>query len=630
MKRSFSRYLILLGTLLALCLPGAPAFAADATTDGAPESSADADADAANGADDDADAEDEQEDLDAEDGAGDDAAMDDIEAIVEAAAADKDQALPAQDLTGETLYEFLLAEIAGARGQLRLSAQTYLELARKTRDPRVARRAAQFSAVARDTQLMTEAVQVWREIDPQSQEAQQWADTIARGSNLAFDRFQALTARALAGNPTKLAPNLMGLNRALAKADDKDTARKVVYTLTAPYLRLPEAHYARAQASALARRPMEALQTIDRALELRPDWQAALFIKAHLLIETGNADKASQLFAGILKNQPGNNGLRLTYARSLIAARQFDAARAEFRTLLAATPGDRDLIYAVGMLSVELGEISAAEPLLKKALAAGHPEADAIRIQLGKIADNRKERGAARKWYEAVGPGNRLIEARSLGAQSLMKEGRIDQARRFLHATRTTDPETRRRLLLAESQLLANAGRAREAYALIDKALGAQPDDEDLLYESAMLAERIGLHEIMEGRLRKLIALNPESAHAYNALGYSLLERSQRLDEAEALIARALELLPRDAYILDSMGWAHFRRGDLASALARLEEAYALRDDPEIAAHLGEVLWRLDRGDEARRILDAALAANPDSVPLKETVRRLYPSEKKR
>ncbi|MDR1662084.1 MAG: tetratricopeptide repeat protein [Azoarcus sp.] len=611
MKSSLSRYLVFFCAVLTLYLPAPPALAADADA----ETNIDID----------------EEALDADEWSGEDEenADGEADALTEDAEPSTPQALPALELDEETLYEFLLAEIAGARGQLKLSAQTHLELARKTRDPRIARRAAQYAVAAKDSQLIAETVRQWNEIDPQSPEARQVAENLAHGQSAVFNKFQAFVARALAQNPAKLAPNLMGLNRALFKAEDKDAARKVIYNVTEPYLKHPEAHYARAQACALAKRPMEALNAIERALELRPDWQAALFIKAHLLIETGNAAKASQLFAEVLERQPGNNDIRLAYARSLIADRQFDAARTQFKTLLAAAPGNRDLLYAVALLSVELGDEAAAEPLLKKALEAGHPEADILRIQLGKIADNRGARATARKWYEAVSPGKHAAEARILGAQNLAKEGRIDQARRFLREAPSADPDVRRRLLLAESQMLANAGRGKDAFALIEKALRAQPDDNDLIYESAMLAERLGLHEIMEGRLRKLIALSPDLAHAYNALGYSLIERGERLDEAEELIARALELLPEDAFILDSAGWARFKRGDLDGALERLEEAYALRPDPEIAAHLGEVLWRLDRSADARRILDKALMVNPASAPLRMTIRRLYRTGKK-
>jgi tetratricopeptide (TPR) repeat protein len=329
-----------------------------------------------------------------------------------------------------------------------------------------------------------------------------------------------------------------------------------------------------------------------------------------------------------LAQEPNNRELRLAYGRSLIAANKLAAARNEFNTLLAATPDDRDLLYTVAMLSAELGDTATAEPLLKKLLVSGHPQADLIRLQLGKIASDRGEYAAARKWFDAVSPGGYATEARIRSAQSLAKEGHIDQARKLLRDA--PNPSIQRRYLLTETQLLVEAGRVRQAFDLINNALREHPDDNDLLYESAMLAERLGLYEIMEGRLRKLIALAPEYAHAYNALGYSLADRGQRLEEAEALIARALGILPRDAYILDSMGWVRFKRGDPDGALERLEQAYALRADPEIAAHLGEVLWQLNRADEARRILDDAKAAHPGNATLEKTIRRLYQAPEKK
>jgi tetratricopeptide (TPR) repeat protein len=612
MKHSLARYLVHLGIALALGLPGASAFADDADGPGdtlVPGINTDTG--------DDADA----EVLD-DDGDDDDTAASDILSPATG------EQLPPQDLTPETLYDYLFAEIAGARGELDLSAQTFINLARKTRDPRIARRAAQVAFIARNPALATEAAQLWRETAPQSREANQLVENIARGRTTAFDNVQALLARALARHPDRIASNLLGLNSALSKADDKEATRKVIYNLTEPYLKHPEAYFARAQASSLAKRSMEAMGSIERALELRQDWQPALLFKAHLLIEANSADKASQLLADALSRQPDSHELRLAHARSLIVSRQYSAARTEFSALLKAAPDDRELIYTVALLSVELNDPATAEPLLEKSLANGHPQADAIRIQLGRLAEDRGNSVAARKWFDAVGPGSNAAEARIRSAQSLAKEGRLNQARKLLRDA--PDPETRRRYLFADSQLLSDAGRVKEAYQLIDKALNAQPDDSDLLYESAMLAERAGMHEIMEGRLRKLIALKADHAHAYNALGYSLADRGLRLDEAEALVARALELLPKDAFIMDSVGWIRFKRGDLPGALKQLEEAYALRADPEIAAHLGEVLWKLNRNNDARRILDTALKANPKNTSLQDVIRRLYKPGKKR
>ncbi|MCL1860142.1 MAG: tetratricopeptide repeat protein [Proteobacteria bacterium] len=609
MKHPLARIVIFLGAVLAFCLPAAPVSAED--PGGLLEFNTDTgvNPDDADNPDGDEDEDDANEEADVPDAA-------DLPVIEEPGE------FPAQELSAETLQDFLLAEIAATRGQFRESAQAYLALARKTRDPRIAHRAAYIASRSKEPPLIAEAARLWAEVAPHSKEARQFADYVERGHSPAIDKIQEALARTLAQNPGKLAPNLLGLNRALSRAENKDVTKSLIYRVTEPYLTYPEAHFARAQAAIIAKRPMEATGAIDRALELRPNWLPALMLKTHILVEAGAADQANMMLGSALAQEPNNRELRLAYARSLIAANKFAAARNEFNTLLAATPDDRDLLYTVAMLSAELGDTATAEPLLKKLLVSGHPQADLIRLQLGKIASDRGEHTAARKWFDAVSPGGYATEARIRSAQSLAKEGRIDQARKLLRDA--PNPGIQRRYLLTETQLLVEAGRARQAFDLINDALREHPDDNDLLYESSMLAERLGLYEIMEGRLRKLIALAPEHAHAYNALGYSLADRGQRLEEAEALIARALEILPRDAYILDSMGWVRFKRGDLDGALERLEQAYALRADPEIAAHLGEVLWQLNRTDEARRVLDGAKAANPGNAALEKTISRLY------
>ncbi|MDR1423128.1 MAG: tetratricopeptide repeat protein [Azoarcus sp.] len=645
MKHSPASTFAFLSVVLALCLPLGitPTFAADDATDTSPARPADDGVDEQAEPDDedtddpgglhndgDTDTDNEDESVDPESADPDD--DDDIIAdpLSQGAATETDLP-PAQALDEKTLFNFLYAEIAGAREQPALSARTLMELARETRDPRIAFRAVQYAFAAKDAQLITNTARLWREIAPNSPKARELMENISAGRDSVFARIQIILARALAQKPEALPANLISLNAALTKADDKEAAQKVIQQLTEPYLTYPEAHFARAQAAALAKRPMEALAAADRALALRPDWLPALLIKAQLLYEAEAAPQARQLFVDAIARQPNNRDLRLAYARSLIATRQFAAAREQFNTLLAAAPADRGLLYTVGMLSAaELDDPATAEPLLKEALAAGHPQADAIRIELGKIASARGKQAEARKWFNAVSPGHFTATARIRSAQSLAKEGKLKQARALLQKVPNADTDTQRRYLLAESQLLLEAKRPSEAYALVDRALTKEPDHQDLLYESAMLAERTGLHGVMEARLRKLIALAPDFAHAYNALGYSFADRGIRLDEAETLIDRALELLPKDPFILDSAGWIRFKRGDLPGALPKLEEAYATRSDPEIAAHLGEVLWRLNRNDEARRILDGALAAHPDNDFLKITVRRLYAPQKKR
>lgn len=531
--------------------------------------------------------------------------------------------LPAQELAPQTIYQFLLAEIAGARGQISLSAQIYLELARATRDPRIARRATEIAMFSRNPQMAGEAARLWMETAPQSEEARRvFAGVGGGGGTSNLEQVQLQLARALAQSNGRIGQNLLGLNRALAGIPDKDAVLRIVQRLTEPYLDVPEAHLARAHAAMVAEDPMQGLGAVDAALRLKPSWEPAVQLKAQILVHSGASAEAVRQLEVELERNPDSAPLRLALARALVSAQRFEQARDQFNQLLAAKPDDAELLYAVGLLSMQLKDEQTAESHYLRALEAGYPQPDLIRLQLGQMAERRGEGTLARKWFGEVSDAAHRPEAMILTAQSMAREGQVDEACALLKA-QGGSAEARRRYLLAEAQILREADRSAAALDVLDEALRATPDDSDLLYESAMLAERLNRVELMESRLRRVIELKPEHAHAHNALGYSLADRGLRLDEAEALIARALELSPDDPFILDSMGWVRFRRGDAATALAHLERAYGIRPDAEIAAHLGEVLWSMERREDANRIFDEGLKAHPSNTLLTDTVRRL-------
>lgn len=533
--------------------------------------------------------------------------------------------LPGQELTPRTLYNFLLAEIAGARGQIGLSAQLYLDLARATRDPRIARRATEIAMYSRNLRMAGEAARLWAEVAPDSEEARRVLASMSNpehGGEINLDAIQIQLARVLAQSNGRLPQNLLGLNRTLARVPDKQAVRGIVTRLTEPYLEVPEAHIARAQAALVVEDAMGGLAAVERALELHPGWEPAVLLKAQILQQAGAVEEALRQLETEVARKPDSKPLRLAWARALVSAQRFEAARTEFRHLLAASPDDAELLYAVGLLSLQVDQPAEAEIHFARALAVGHPQADLIRLHLGQIAADRGQGEAARKWFDEITDPELRPEANIRSAQSIAREGRVDEARALLQAE-VDEPEILRRYILAEVQILRDANRPAEALLVIDDALRETPDDTGLLYEAAMLAERIDRVDLMETRLRRVIELQPDHAHAHNALGYSLADRSLRLEEAEALIVRALELSPDDPFILDSLGWVRFRRGDGPAALTHLERAYAKRQDAEIAAHLGEVLWSLSRRDDARRIFDQALVAHPDNTLLLETARRL-------
>jgi tetratricopeptide (TPR) repeat protein len=517
----------------------------------------------------------------------------------------------------------ILAEIAGARDELGVSVEAYLKLAEQTRDPRVARRATEIALYAHNIPAATRAARLWTDTDPDSGEARQVLAGVLANSAEQLDEVQLHLARILAESPEQLRQNMLGLNRALARIPDKQVVKSIVDRLTEPYLdHEPSSHFARAQAAIAVDDHVAASSFVDAALGLEPDWEPAVLLKAQLLAQSEDTGQASVLLADFLQRHPDNRNVRQAYARTLVSMRDFVGARREFQTLLDATPKDIDLIYAVALVSAQIDDFDTATRLFEQALQAGHAEADTIRLQLGHVAERRSQYDVALRWYHAVTRGQHYLDAQLRIATTLSRSGKLEEARAHLQ-TIEADGDDRRRVLLAEAMLLRDAGRTQEAYTLVDNALREAPDDEQLLYESAMLAERLDQMNIMEARLRKLIALDPEHSHAHNALGYSLADRGLRLDEAEQLIRRALELTPDDPYILDSLGWVRFRRSDLEGALEHLKRAYDLSPDPEIAAHLGEVMWALNQRAQADAVWDEALRTHPDNQTLTRTVKRL-------
>lgn len=232
---------------------------------------------------------------------------------------------------------------------------------------------------------------------------------------------------------------------------------------------------------------------------------------------------------------------------------------------------------------------------------------------------------AALAHYQQVKGGEQFLQARSRAAQILTQQGRLEEARRLLHETPSSTPSERVQLRLAEAQLLREAQRLQDAYMVLESALSTDPDNVDLLYDAALTAERIDKPELLEAHLTRLLALQPDHAHALNALGYAYAERNIKLEEARQLVTKALEISPNDPFITDSLGWVLFRQGQPEQALGILQTAYRLRADPEIAAHIAEVLWALGRKEEARSLLRDTLRAHPDHPALNAAAKKLLP-----
>lgn len=524
---------------------------------------------------------------------------------------------------GQVAYQVLLAEIALRRGYGDLALSVYAELALRSRDPQVLARAIEVAGFARRMDLAHELAQLWVETEPESVAARQTLVGVLIVLNRLDDLVPHLS-KLLEQDKDNLGDNLSRLNRMLVRQPDKSAVLRLVQRVTQPYQGVAEAHFAVAQAAlAAGDRPL-AQESVRRAQELRPEWEMPVLLEAQIVSAEAPA-KVVPLLERYLSRHPNAKDVRLHLARAYVGDKRFSDASAEFRRLLRDFPNSVEVVYPVAILALQQNDLDTAETQLKHLLELEFGDRNLVNYYLGQVMEARKNEAAAIDYYGQVGLSEPFLNARNRQALLLARAGKLDEARQVLQQTATMHPTERVALGQSEAQLLRDAKRYAEALEVLERLLKSNPGNAELLYDSALVADRLDKVALVEDRLRQVIALQPENAHAYNALGYTFAERNMRLDEARELVARALALLPDDAFIIDSMGWVLYRQGDLAGALIQLQKAYGLRQDPEIAAHMGEVLWGLGRQDEARRVLREAARKDPDNEALAAAVKKFQP-----
>jgi tetratricopeptide (TPR) repeat protein len=364
------------------------------------------------------------------------------------------------------------------------------------------------------------------------------------------------------------------------------------------------------------------MQAVDRALALKPGWERAAMLKAEILGRRAPAEAIAYL-TEYLKREPESKAAAGALAQFYVEQKRYAEARAVFERFWEAEKGNRDYQFAVAALAVQMKDWAAAEPLFLDLKSANYDESGGVDLYLAQIAEETGRYELAFERYRAVPDGERAWIAKLRAATMLAKQNRGDEARRYLADLPAVTIEQRVQVRQAEAQLLRDAADHAGAYAVLTQALVEHPDQPDLLYDLAMVAEKLDKIDVAEARLARLIELSPNNAQALNALGYTLVDRTTRAGEGLALIERAHKLSPGDPFILDSMGWAYFRTGKFDDAEAYLRRALAERPDPEIAAHLGEVLWAKGERARAQEIWQSQLQSTPDNPVLLETMRRL-------
>ena len=550
------------------------------------------------------------------------------DARAEAKADAKADGLPKVELSSDLLYKLTKAEMEFKSGQWQGPYVTMMVAAQQTRDPRLARRASEMALAAKQGGEALAAIRLWRDLAPESDEATQFF----LGFVVLTDKIEEaepIFAERLANAPQgSRGVALCQMQQILARANDKLYAYAMLTRLVEPYLDMFEAHLVLAQGALSLGERARAIGEANKALAIKPNSELAVLTLAQV---TGEAEAAGKVLATFLQNNPDAVEVRGAYARLLVEQKQLEAARDQFLLLLKSAPDNVGGLYALGIVALQLDDAKGAEQYFKRFLAVLEKSPGDTRdpykalMILSQIAETRGDMAGAIAWLDKVdnSASSGYVEARLRRAQLIARGGNLDAARKALTEIETDDPASQAQVLLVDAQFLRDAGYLQSAYTVLENALLRFPDNPELLYDYALLAERLDKLDLMEASLRRVMALAPDNQHAYNALGYSLAERGIRLQEAYALIEKALQMAPGDPFIMDSMGWVQFRMGNLAAAENALRRAYAVRSDPEIAVHLGEVLWQKGDKDEAQKLWREAQGKDPKNAALKSTLARL-------
>jgi len=543
-----------------------------------------------------------------------------------AAQAPEDQkALPKLALSSQIVYQVLAAEIALQRSKPAPAFQTYLALARDTHDPRFAQRATEIALAAQSPSDALTAARLWQQYAPDSERAAQLDASLLVLSGKPDEALPMLAAElAKIGEPNRGSAAL-ALQMLLSHGPDRAGGLRVLQTLLKNDMQRPEANLAIARQQINADDRPGAHKSLQTALKQKPDYLPAVLLLAQL--GPDERAEATQMLTEYVAKNPKQHDARLGLAQLYLTSDRLDDAKAEFTRLAKDDHTDLLPLMALALIEIQQKHLDTAQHHLRQYIdaASKQPNADAGQayIYLAQIALEQKDDTSAAQYLDKIQPGSaQYLPAQITRAQILAHDGKLDDARQMLAGLNAPDPRERVLIARTDGALLVQAKQYPQAEARLADAIKSFPNDPDLVYDYAMAAERNGHYDVFEAQLRELMKLQPDNPQAYNALGYSLADRNERLDEAGKLIEKAAQLAPNDAFILDSLGWVKYRLGDSADAAKVLTKAYQLQPNAEIGAHLGEVQWT--SGDEvrARQTWRAAHQLEPDNDTLVKTLKR--------
>lgn len=537
-------------------------------------------------------------------------------------------------LDAPLFYEILLGELNARAQDPGAAFALLLDAARKTKDPAVFRRAVQIALQARSGESALQAAKAWGQALPDSREASHFVLQILLGMNRVADTLEPLKRDIQLTPATERRDFIWSLPPAFERVGSRQLAAVIFQKAMSPWVKDPNLG---ATAWAASGRVWLAAADKTRALEAATKGMASDSHSEHpalLALSMMNADtpEAETL---VKEHLPyARPEFRMAYIKALLRNQREDDAKRELQAIRTETPDYADAWLIDGALSMQTGQMAQADTQFKHYLALvdaapAEQQAQAARgrsqafFSLSQMAFKRKDLKAAEDWLLRVDNPEDLVQAQVRRAALIAQQGQVEEALELIQALPANSNADANLKRNAEIQLLRDAKLFERARDRLQQMTEQYPDELDLVYELAMVQERLGNLDDMERLLRSLIAAKPDDPHAYNALGYSLADHNTRLPEAIALIKKALELTPNDPFIIDSLAWAQFRSGNIEEALRLLSGAFKDRPDAEIAAHLGEVLWTANKQPEALLVFREGLKLNPDNETLKQTLKRL-------
>ena len=521
----------------------------------------------------------------------------------------------------EVIYLLLAAELAGQRGQYEVALDNYLKVARRTSNVQVAERATQIALYLKDSEKAEEAASLWAARDPNSVAAHRVAAMLSLKSgqtDKAIEQFRALLALRDPEIENTLIEMVKWLDAELPKEQAMDSMRR----LAAAFHNLAEVHFAYALLASGKGEQQVALSETQRALALHPDWSRARLLQAQVMSQMGDSAAAREAVQKALKTDPGNARLRLIYSQFLAKSGDYKGAERELLRILEKSPSDHDARFALGSAYLDMGQQDRAKQEFIKLteVAKWQFQSD---FYLGVIEARQGRLEQSLRWFERITTGPLEFDAKVNAITALINLGRLDEARQRLARVRKGFPNEAVRLYLLEAELLSKNKDYASAFDVLTEGLEELPGQPELLYSRALVAEQLDRIDAAEADLKAVLEKNPNDPSALNALGYTLADRGTRLDEAKVYLDRAIEMKPDDPAIMDSYGWLQYRLGNKQEALKLLRKAYEQVADPEIGAHLGEVLWESGQRQEAKRVWKESFRKDPNQDDIKR-VRAKY------